>query len=389
MKIAMFTDTYLPSKDGVVSSIILTRAQLEKSGHEVVVFAPEPWNGGERDRKVFYCKSLGFRKYPGYRIPIFPTNKCEILRSLGVDVIHSQGLLFMGVRSMWAGRTLSKPVVVSFHTMITDAAKYYADLPLPDWFTDRLFWVYLKQLLERADAVIAPTKAIKDELLSYAPEIKKIEVIPTGIDCQRFRTDLDGSRIREKYGLEDRKTLIHVGRIAREKNLDLLLNGFSMLSTSDDDVRLLIVGEGPAKQYYMDMARSLGLEKSVIFTGFVSDEELPEYYAASDAFAIASKFETQGLAALEAMACGKPVAGINYRAVAEVVKDGESGYLFEEDPQSCARAMQNALMSPEHVRKSARKRAEEYSVPEMISKLVDVYEYAIESKRNNLNGKII
>ncbi len=389
MRIAMFTDSYLPSKDGVVTSILETRRYLSANGHEVVIFAPEPIDEGSKEDDVYYCRSVGFKKYPGYRIPMFPTNKCEILKHLDVDVIHSQGLLFMGLRSMWAGRSLHLPVVVSFHTMVTDAAKYYAEFPLPEWFTNRLLWVYLRQLLERADAVVAPTAAIRDELLSYAPDIRKIDVIPTGVDCNRFSPSIDGSGIRQRYNLDGEKVILHVGRLAREKNLDLVLQGFAMLRNAGDDLRLMVVGDGPARQYYDEVARELGIRESVIFTGFIPDEELPFYYAASDAFAIASKFETQGLVALEAMASGLPVAGINYRAVAELVRNGETGYLFEDDARSCARAMQMSLMCPGHVRTTARKRAEKFSMEESIKKLLKIYEFSIEEKKNRLNGRLI
>ena len=382
LRIAMFTDSYLPSKDGVVTSILLTKQELEKLGHEVFIFAPEPWDYRDRESGVYYFKSRGFKSYPGYMIPMFPTNKCEILRELNVDLIHTHGLLFMGLRSMFAGRTLSKPVVVTFHTMVTDAAKYYARIPIPDWMTNRLFWIYLRELLERADAVVAPTDAIRTELLNYAPDMKRIEVIPTGVDTARFSPANDGSEVRNKYGLDGEKVLLHLGRIAWEKNLDLVLNGFRKLSAEDRDIRLMIVGEGPAKKHYQKMASELGIEEKTIFTGFVPDADLPQYYAACDAFTIASKFETQGLAALEAMASGKPVAGIDYRAVAELVTPGQDGFLFDDSPDSCADAMSAALSSGEDVRKNARRKAEAFGMEKSAVKLVDLYKYAVEHKAN-------
>src|SRR5271157_954333 len=113
----MFTDTYLPTRDGVVTSILTTKAELERLGHEVTVFAPATDSSPACENDVVYFRSIGFRKYPGYRVPMFPTNKCELLEELGTDVIHSQGLLFMALRSMFAGRTLKLPVVTTFHTM--------------------------------------------------------------------------------------------------------------------------------------------------------------------------------------------------------------------------------------------------------------------------------
>ncbi|MDW5562812.1 MAG: glycosyltransferase [Methanomassiliicoccus sp.] len=387
MRVAMFTDSFLPARDGVVNSILTTKAQLERLGHDVYIFAPEPCNG-HREEGVFYFRLLSYKRCPGYSLSPFPTNKCEILNDLDVDVIHTHGLLFMGVRSMFAARTMKLPVVVSFHTMITDAAKYYAPMPIPEWMTNRLFWIYLKQLLERADSVVAPTAAIKSELLSYAPAMHRVDIIPTGVDCERFRPDNDGSVIRHRYGLDGERVLLHVGRIAFEKNLDLVIEGYSRLVKKDPQVRLLIVGEGPAKKHYQECVREMGLEGRIIFTGFIPDEELPSVYAACDASVIASKFETQGLVGLEAMASGKPVAGINYRAVKEMIHKGENGFLFEDNPDSCSEAMGSALDHAEEMRWSARRYAMGYSVELSVEKLVELYKYSIERKKMVLDGKV-
>jgi len=388
LKIAMFTDTYLPTRDGVVTSILMTKQRLEELGHEVFMFAPEPDNDADREKGVYYFRAVSFDKYPGYRVAMFPTNKCEILEDLDVDVIHTHGLLAMAVRSMFAGRVLRKPVVVSFHTMVTEASKYYVKLPFPDPVLNRLFWIYLRQLLERADAVVVPSEAIRAELSQYAPGMKRIEVIPTGVDCSLFSPEVDGTVIRKRHGLDKGKVVLNVGRIAWEKNLDLILKGFSVMKNRNDGVWLMIVGDGPASEHYIRLAAELGVAERTIFTGFVPDAELPQYYAASDAFVMASKFETQGIVVLEAMACGKPVAGINYRAVAEIVKDGVNGFLFDESPESCASAMEAALDCTDDVRSAARQRAKEYSMMDSVGKLVKVYEFVIERKKAFLDGRI-
>lgn len=387
MRVAMFTDSFLPARDGVVNSILTTKAQLEKLGHEVFIFAPEPCNG-HREEGVYYFRSVTYKRYPGYSFAPFPTNKCEVLKDLDVDVIHTHGLLFMGVRSMFAARTLKLPVVVSFHTMVTDAAKYYAPFPIPDWIMNRLFWIYLKQLLERADSVVAPTAAIKTELLAYAPAMHRVDVIPTGVNCDRFSPEVDGSAIRKKYGLNGERVLLHVGRIAMEKNLDLVIEGFSELVKKEPMARLLIVGEGPAKRHYQECVKEKGLDGKIIFTGFIPDDELPQVYAACNASVIASKFETQGLVGLEAMASGRPVAGINYRAVKELIHEGENGFVFEDDPSSCAAAMRAALDHSEVMGESTRRYALGYSAELSVEKLVELYKYAIERKKMVLNGKV-
>ncbi len=383
----MFTDTYLPSRDGVVTSILLTKKELEKLGHEVFVLAPEPGKGEVREPGVYYFRSISFKRYAGYRIPIFPTNKCEILKELEVEVIHTHGLLFMALRSMFAGRALKLPVVVTFHTMITDAAKYYNFTPFPDEIVQRLMWIYLKRVLQRSEVVIAPTEAIKKELMGSAPRMRRIEVIPTGVDISRFHLGIDGKKVRLRYGLSDKKVILHVGRIAWEKNLDLVLKGFEMLSKQRNDVRLMIVGTGPAKEHYEKMVEEMGLKDLVTFTGFLPDDQLPEYYAACDVLTLASKFETQGLVGLEAMAMGKPVVGINFRAVAELIEDGVNGYLFEEDPVSWMRATEKALDSAKEMGAKAIECASKFSVADGTKRLVDLYGFAIKAKAGRVGRK--
>jgi 1,2-diacylglycerol 3-alpha-glucosyltransferase len=388
LRIAFFTDTYLPSRDGVVTSILLTKRELEGMGHEVFVFAPEPARGEPRDESVHYYPSIGFKKYQGYRIPMLPTDNIPAVNQLKVDVIHAHGMFFMGLRSMLAGRGLRLPVVVTFHTMVTDAAKYYNFTPLPDQTASRLLWVYVKTLLQRAEVVIAPTEAIKKELNRMAPKIRRVEVIPTGIEAGRFNPDLDGSEVRMRYGLEGKKIFLHVGRIAKEKNLDLVLGGFKMLHEEVPEARLMVVGEGPAKAEYMEKSREMNIEAFTIFTGFVSDEELPLFYAACDVFTLASKFETQGIVLLEAMATGKPVTGINYRAVAEVIEDDVNGFLFDENPESWVWAARKALNASPELRSKAIERANSFSTREGAEKLVEIYHSAIRSKAARVGRKI-
>ncbi len=389
MKIAMFTDSYLPTRDGVVTSLLLTKRELERMGHTVYVFAPKPDRGEREEPGVFYFKSIGFHQYSGYRIPIFPTNKCEILTKLDVDIIHTHGLLFQAVRSMLAGHALKKPVVMTFHTMVTEAAKFYNITPLPDWVVQLGMWSYLRIVLHRAEVMIAPTLAIKNEIKRYAPHIKRFEVIPTGVDLDRFNPLIDGSAVRQRYGLEGKRVILHLGRIAWEKNIDLVIRGFARLGQQEPEARLLLVGEGPAKEHVQKLAKELRVENKVTFTGFVPDQELPQFYAACDVLTLASKFETQGLVILEAMALGKPVSGIRYRAVAELIREGENGELFEETPESWSKATLRLLHQPEMYREGALARANEYSAGQWATRLVDIYQYAIESKAGRVNGKVL
>jgi 1,2-diacylglycerol 3-alpha-glucosyltransferase len=385
----MFTDSYLPTRDGVVTSLLLTKRELERTGHQVYIFAPCPAKGSEREEGVHYFRSIGFNRYSGYRIPLFPTNKCEILTHLDVDVIHVHGLMFQAVRSLLAGRALGKPVVLTFHTMVTDAARFYNFTPFPEWVVQLGLWSYLRIILSRPEVVIAPTHTIKMEIKRYAPHIRRFEVIPTGVDLDRFHPDIDGSAVRERYGLLGKKVILHLGRIAWEKNIDLVLRGFTRLLRREPEAVLVMVGEGPAKEHLQELAHELNVGDKVLFTGFVPDDELPQFYAACDVLTLASKFETQGLVILEAMALGKPVSGIRYRAVEELIREGENGELFNETPQSWASATLRLLKDPDRYREGALARANEFSAGQWTTRLVDIYRYAVQSKAARVGRKVL
>lgn len=377
----MMTDSYLPTRDGVVNSVMLTKAALESRGHEVIVVAPDPGQDSDRHEGVIYFRSRKFKGYPGYFVPIFPSDKMSRIRALDVDLIHCHGIATMAPRALLVGRHLKLPVVITFHTMVTEAMEYYSPIPMSPEISDRLTWRYLRSVLQRVDGVIAPTESIKRELLEHAPNMRNISVVPTGVDLERFHPNLDGSGIRKKHGIEGRPVLLHVGRVSFEKNIDTVVMAMRHLH---EECVLLVVGGGPATAHLQELTGQLGLRDRVIFTGFVPDEDLPQYYAGADTLVLASKFETQGLVVLEAMACGLPVAGIRYRALTDIIEDGVSGHLFEGGPESCAEAMVKCLQEGEAMRENARERALQFSVESSALLMEAAYEQARSVKQARL-----
>jgi 1,2-diacylglycerol 3-alpha-glucosyltransferase len=386
MKIAILTDTYLPTVDGVVNSLLTTRKALEKLGHEVFVLAPEDKEHvNSEDPHLIYLRAREFKRYPGYRVvSLLPGKEVKFLRTTDIDVIHTHGMAAMGAKSIWSAHTLKIPMVLTFHTMVLDALNWYNPIGLKTGFMEFATKNWIRYLLHRCYGVIAPTSAILHELRMLAPKMRVTDIIPTGVDHNRFNPQVDGSGIREKWGLDSNELVLHVGRIAPEKNLDMLFKSFARLKEKREDAKLMLVGRGPAIPHCVKTAKLNGIADDVIFAGFVSDEELPEYYAACDAFAITSKFETQGLVVLEAMATGKSVAGINYRAIPEFVIDGITGYLFQpNDTKGCSTAMEKALDSEDMISRNARMMAEGYSIEVCTNKLVNLYERVIDYRQNN------
>lgn len=374
MRIAMMTDSYFPTRDGVVTSLCTIKESLEELGHEVFVVAPEP-EPEYRQEGVYYFPSVRFKSYDGYYVPIYPSNKIEIMKEINPDVIHIHGVATMALRGLICGRTLGIPTVMTFHTMVDDAAQYYSPIKLPPETMSKLIWIYLRQILRRMDVVVTPTACIGRELEAHGAHCRNLLAIPTGAKTDVFRPGIPCDDIRERYSPDGKRLVVHVGRVSYEKSLDMVIRAMQHV-----DARLLVVGKGPAKEDMERLVEELGLGDKVVFTGFVPDEDLPRYYNAADMVVSASKFETQGLTILEAMATGKPVACRNGRAFAEIVQDGVNGYLFDTD-EECVTAIEKCLDAPEEVMKASYETAMENSRDRSARRYVEAYELAIDTKR--------
>ena len=372
MNIAFFTDTYLPTVDGVVTALCTTKRQLEALGHRVLVVAPAR-KGVPREPGTRYVWALRFKRYPEYGMALVPTRDADALQEFDADLVHSHGLTFMAVKAMWAAWQLDLPTVQTWHTMIHEAIPYYSPFALDPRVLERGLRVFLRRYLRKCDEVIAPTGVVMKELLELAPNIRRHRVLPTGVDTARFRPGIDGSWVRERWGVDGGRLVLHVGRISPEKNLPVLFAAMAAVRREAPDARLVIAGTGPKLEEYRAIVRQMGLAETVQFAGFVPDAELPAYYAACDAFATASTFETQGLVILEAMASGKPVAGPDFRAVPEFVREGVNGHLFAaNDPVAAAGAILKCLRG-DIAAGACRETAERFSVVQCTGLLVDAY----------------
>src|SRR5438552_1309644 len=202
MRIALFTDSYLPTVDDVVTSVLSTRRQLEAHGHEVVVFAPEdPRRRGTQEDGTVYVRAKEFRHYPGNRLAMFPGREVDLIKDLGIDVIHIHGVGFVGIKGLWASWQAKIPRVSTFHTMIHDTLAFYSPFGLNLHLLERGLRFYLKIFLRKTQGVVVPSRAILDEIMALSPRANIADVIPTGVDPDRFRPDISGQGIRTKWGL--------------------------------------------------------------------------------------------------------------------------------------------------------------------------------------------
>lgn len=377
MKVAIVTDSFHPTRDGVVTSIDVMRSIFDANGIESVVIAPDPGRPEDRIDGVQYFRSVKFRSYEGYFVPIFPSNKVQVIQEINPDVVHIQGVALMALKGIVAAHHLKIPVIMTFHTMVGDTMKYYSPVKIPQASADKLVWKYIKYLSKWVDIIIAPTPSIEKEIREHGIK-KEIRVISTPIDTSRFTPDTDHSEIAKKYNLEGKKVIISVGRVSFEKNIDVLVRALKEL---DDGVVLFIVGSGPAMDSIKQLSEELGLKDRVIFAGYVPYEDIAPYYTAADVAATASRFETQGLTAIEAMSCGLPVVCANERAFRDYVEDGKNGYLFDNTVEDCVTKLRLALDAPDEMKHNAMQTASTFSPDVFITELTKLYNDAIEKKR--------
>ncbi len=266
LKIAFYTDTFLPAVDGVVVSVINFRKELEKRGHEVYLFA----SGNEKtkqmvkgDSRITVIKGITFKKYPQYSMALFPLASAFKVRNVRMDINHAHTPFMMGVHALTISKFDRKPLVGSFHTLFTNSSvikEYTVDSKIVRKTILKYSWKYAKFFYDNCNSTAAPSEAIKRMLIRK--DIKNVDVIPNGTDLKSFNPKIDGSKVRTKLLKSGREKLVmYVGRLSREKSLETLIN--SARSFKDENVRFALVGTGPAYNYYQRMISRMNLQDKI------------------------------------------------------------------------------------------------------------------------------
>ncbi len=347
MKIGFFTDTYFPQINGVTYTIDSWKKELEKLGHEVYVYYPSAQGYYPRKREHEFS-SIGFPLYKGYRIafPLGITKKCSNL-----DIVHIQGTFTMAAAAWHASKKLRIPKIFTYHTPLEMYSFYFGK----NIFSQNLVKLYSyweKRLMNACDFITVDSNTIKRNLEKRGFE--NIETIPSGVDV-KFLKPQKKEIFRKKHNISSKKVIGYCGRIGLEKNLDDLIKIAPFF-----DGEILIVGNGPAVDYYKNLARKF---RNVKFLDFLKREELPYFYSALDIFVHPSKVETFGIVALESMACGTPVVGANALALKETIQNNKTGYLYEsKNIPELLEKIQKAYKNRARLQKKCRVYAKEYSV---------------------------
>jgi len=378
MKAALFTDSYLPNTDGVVSSIMAYRRGLEAAGHRLVIFAPDaPGYHDAPGDEVLRFAGVKFPPYPEYRAVLFPyAISAKTAQKHGIELVHSKAMMSMGMAAYSFARRAKLPCMASMETMIPDGVHYLSKNRQVQAFGKDIAWSYLKWLYSHYDLVTAPSKHTKARLARHGIET---EVLPSPVDTSRFKPNAaGGTRVRRELGFsKSDKLVLSVGRVVKEKNYDFILRAAKKVR--DPKVKFLIVGKGPYLEHLKLEAARMDVSHKFHFTGFILTKgQLVDYYNAADAFVFASKFETQGLTLLEAFACGKPAAVLEGTAMEELVSEGKNGRMFFEDEGDCAEKLLQCIGEKKRLAPGARRTALEHSIPRLTQRLVEFYKRLLE-----------
>ena len=391
MRIGIFTETYTPYISGLVTSEIMLKKALEKQGHEVYIVTANlesfKYDYDEKER-VLKIPGIPTGIYDSRLSSIYPVRAVNKIKSWNLDVIHSQTEFAIGTFARLFAKQYNIPLVHTYHTMYEDYI-YYITKGYFERSSKKLLEYFTKFYCETtATELIVPThKTYKLFKEKYKFE-KNINIIPTGIEVERFYDEnIDNNELKELRKTlkidKDDFILLFVGRLAEEKNVEFLIKAEKKLQEQNNNIKLLIVGDGPDKEKYEKYAESLGLTDSIIFTGKAAWEDMPYYYHLADVFVTASKTETQGLTIIEAMASNVVPVCMRDEAFSSMVTEELDGLFFETEKEYIDHIIRlyNNPKELEKFDKQARIQAETYSSKYYGERVLEVYNRAIKEKK--------
>jgi len=333
VRILLFTDTYPPEINGVSVSVENHAKVLIENGHDIKVITTSKLSKFSEEGIILRIPGIEMKKLYGYRLSaFFNASAFQYIKKWKPDIVHIHTDAGIGIFGKIISAVLKIPSVVTYHTMYEDYTHYAGVLK---GVANRVVKSFSKFIAEQCTEFIAPSLKTKDKIREYGAD-RYINIVPTGIDFKRFQHDnVVGEKlknIQDKYGLKDKKVVLSLGRLAKEKSIDVVIEGFHhyLRSYNNLDTVLLVVGDGPERPSLTEQVAKLGIDQRVVFTGAAPITEVPLYYQIADVFTSASITETQGLTFMEAMVSEKPVLCRFDENLSSLIIHGETGYIFSE-----------------------------------------------------------
>lgn len=377
MRIALFTETFLPKVDGIVTRLSHTVDHLQRMGNQVLVVSPD---GGLKEYKG--AKIYGV---PGFPMPLYPELKLAIprpaigeeLENFNPDLVHLVNPAVLGLGGLYYAKALNVPLVASYHTHLPKYLEHYNMGML-----EGVLWELLKVAHNQAVLNLCTSTAMQAELTDHG--IERVEVWQRGVDTELFEPALANREMRSRLsqGNPDCPILLYVGRLSAEKEIDRI----KPVLESIPNARLALVGDGPYRQ---DLEQHFA-GTATHFVGYLTGRDLGEAFASADAFIFPSRTETLGLVLLEAMAAGCPVVAARSGGITDIVDDGVNGYLFDpKDEDGAVKATQRLLAQAEEretLRQNARKEAERWGWAAATQQLEAFYQSIINDANSGLKA---
>lgn len=382
MRIGIFTESYEPIVNGVSVCVSTLRDELTRRGHDVFVFAPAFKGHTDAHTNVFRLPARHTPLMPDYPFPIpYSPRVREQFESLRLDIVHTQTPFLLGILGARWARQCRIPLVSTNHTLYTEYAHY---VPLrPKVLTRSGLIRLMRWYYSGCDAVVVPSTPVERILRSYGIRTR-VEVIKTGVVGAAPLNPEQREEVRRRLGIAPGGfLLLYVGRIAREKNLQMLLNAYKTVLTRHPNVTLIMVGGGPAMAETREFASEIGVLDGVQFAGMLPRDEIDPIYGAADAFAFPSTTETQGIAICEALSAGLPVVAVNAGGIPENIQPGVDGFLTKDDSDEFADRI-SYLVSNERERlqmsAQARINASHFSIDRMVGDFEAFYSSVVDGR---------
>lgn len=348
MKIAIFTDTFLPAINGVTKTLGKMKEYMDKKGIEYRFYVP----GKEKNMtgNTIELKCFKFFLYPECKIAI-PRYKIveKSLNEFKPDIIHIVTPFSVGLMGLKYAKDNNIPIVSSYHTDFPKYLKYYSLE-----FMENTIWHFFRWFHSHSYINFCPSEDTKNDMEKHG--IKDIELWGRGIDTDHFNPNKKDEAIRKKYCKNDERLLLYVGRISPEKELDVLMDMAKKLNEKNVKYQLVIVGDGPTKKEL----ESRGIA-NVHFVGYKSGAELQAYYASADVFTFPSSSETYGNVILEAMASGLPVICPNEGGIKENLINAYNGLAFKKGNSNSMAEKIMALIEDNQLRQNIKENAINYT----------------------------
>lgn len=344
MRIALFTETFLPKVDGIVTRLRHTVEHLQRNGDQVLIFSPDYGLREYKGARVYGVSGMPLPWYPELKMAFPRPAIGHELEQFQPDIIHVVNPAILGLGGIYYAKAMQVPLVASYHTHLPQYLHHYG------WgILEGFLWELLKSAHNQAELNLCTSTAMVQELTNHG--IERVDLWQRGVDTETFHPSLASEEMRSRLSQGHPKSplLLYIGRLGAEKEIERIKPVLEAIP----DARLALVGDGPNR---------LALEQHFAgtptnFVGYLGGKELASAYASADAFIFPSRTETLGLVLLEAMAAGCPVVAARSGGIPDIVTDGANGYLFDPTDEQGAIAATVRLLSHQNERESLRQNA--------------------------------